>query len=457
MNVIVIVMDSLRVDHVGCYGSHVKTPNIDQVAYESALFLNAFTESLPTIPTRTTFWTGRVNFPFRRWQPFELGDLLLAEVLWDKGYTSALVTDVYHMHKPIYNCGRGFDTVVFVRGQEYDPWIVDESITVDLARHRLKGDESDALWKPRFEQYLRNMSVVKGEEDYFAPRVAKEAIRWLEYMAEEKGQKDRLFLWVDFFDPHEPWDPPDPWRTMYDSDYMGQELIDPVPGDVEGYMTKREIQHTQALYAGEITFLDKWVGILLERVRDLGLWDNTLLMLTTDHGEPFGEHGYIRKARPFNHEQLVHIPWIIRHPEGIGAGKRIEALVQTTDLMPTILDALHISWPLKHTYLAPTHTMFPQDMTIAEKMVPLHGFSLWPLLEGQVDAVREHAYSGHHGRQWSIRNHEWAYLLNIDGSREPELYHRPTDPTEQRNLVSEYPEIADRLELQLRRWVSSLS
>jgi len=456
MNVVVIILDSLRVDHVGCYGSHVRTPSIDRLTKEGTLLTNAFSESLPTLPTRTTWWTGQVNFPFRPWQPFELGDLLLAEVLWDKGYTSALITDVYHMHKPVYNCGRGFDTTVFVRGQEYDPWIVDENIPVDLSRHRLKGDESDVLWKPRFEQYLRNMSVVKGEEGYFAPRVAKEAIRWLDYQVKTQRQKDKLFLWVDFFDPHEPWDPPQPWRSMYDPDYDGQEIIDPVAGDTAGYMTPREIEHTKALYAGEVTFVDKWVGVLLDRIRELGLWENTLLMLTSDHGEPFGEHGYIRKARPYNHEQLVHIPWIVRHPDGLGAGRRIDALVQTTDLMPTILDALHIPWPLQQVYRAPTRRMFPQDMPVASQKVDLHGYSLLPLIKGDVEAVRQYAYTGHYRRQWSIRSHEWAYLLNVDGSGGPELYHRPSDLEEQHNVVAEHPEIADALELELRRWVASL-
>ena len=456
MNVIVIIMDSLRADHVSCLGSHVQTPNIDRVAREGTLFANAYTESLPTLPTRTTWWTGRVNFPFRPWQPFELGDLLLAEVLWDKGYASALVTDVYHMHKPMYNCGRGFDTTVFVRGQEYDPWVVDQSIPVDLSRHRLRGDESDALWKPRFEQYQRNMSVVQGEEDYFAPRVTKEAIRWLDDVVQGQGRKDDLFLWVDFFDPHEPWDPPDPWRSMYDPGYQGQELIDPVAGDVTGYMTAREVAHTKALYAGEVTFVDKWVGVLLDHVRTLGLWEDTLVMLTSDHGEPFGEHGYIRKARPYNHEQLAHIPWVIRHPRGLGAGRRIDALVQSTDLMPTVLDALGIPWPLKHVYRAPTKRMFPQDMPVAEYEVDMHGSSLLPLMAGEVEAVRRYAYTGHYGRQWSIRSHEWAYLLNIDGSGAPGLYHRPSDPAEQHNVAGEHTGVADALELELRRWVASL-
>jgi arylsulfatase A-like enzyme len=243
---------------------------------------------------------------------------------------------------------------------------------------------------------------------------------------------------------------------MYDPDYEGQEIIDPVAGKIEGYMTPREVEHTKALYAGEISFVDSWVGILLDRIRDLGIMDNTLLMLTTDHGEPFGEHGYIRKAEPNNHEQLVHIPWIIRHPEGIGAGSQIEALVQTTDMMPTILDALNIEGPLTHRFLAPTKTMFPQDMVISEKTVELDGTSLLPLMDGQVAKIRDYVYSGHHGRQWSIRDHEWAYLLNVDGSGEPHLYHRPTDLEEQNNVLDNHPELAADLELQLRRWVANL-
>ncbi|MCJ7736101.1 MAG: sulfatase, partial [Anaerolineae bacterium] len=444
-----IVMDSLRADSLGCYGADIRTPNIDRFAREGVLFSNAFTESLPTLPTRTTWWTGRASFPFRPWQPFAQDDILLSEILWSRGFTSALVTDVYHMHKPMYNCGRGFDTTVFVRGQECDPWIVDGSIPVDFSRHRLRGDETDDFWQPVFEQYLRKTSVFGAEEDYFAPRVATEAVRWLNYQVEEKGIQDRLFLWADFFDPHEPWDPPEPWCSMYDPEYEGQELIDPVPGDVAGYMTPRELEHTRALYAGEITFVDKWVGWLLDEIRRLGLWENTLLMLTSDHGEPFGEHGYVRKARPYAYEELVHIPWLIRHPEGSGAGTRIDALVQTTDLMPTILDALAISWPPEPASSLP-------GVIKSEDALPLHGESLLPLMRGEVPEVRRYAYSGHHGSQWSVRDREWSYLLDTAGSRDSELYYRVNDPMEQFNVISQHREIADMLELELRRWAAAL-
>jgi arylsulfatase A-like enzyme len=458
MNVIVIVTDSLRADHLGCYGSPVKTPNLDHLAQESALFEHAYADSLPTLPARTTWWTGKVNFPFRPWQPFELSDYLLAEILWEQGYTSALVTDTYHMHKPVFNCGRGFDTVVWVRGQEYDPWIVDESIPVNLnPYHRLKGDESDALWRPRFEQYLRNRTMFCEEDDFCGPRVAKEAIRWLDYVVKEKKKKDHLFLWVDFFDPHEPWDPPEPYRNLYDPGYAGQELIDPIPGEVAGYMTSAEVAHTRALYAGEVTFLDHWVGILLDHVGQLDMYDNTLIMHISDHGEPFGEHGIIRKAQPWNYEELVHIPWLIRHPGGLGAGQRFHQIVQSQDLMPTILDFLDISQPLELKYQAPTKTMFPQDIAIDKHTISMDGISLLPLMAGRVEKIREYAVTGHYGRQWSIRNQDWSYLLPIDGSNLIELYDRQNDPTEQRNVANIYPEIAAHLELELRRFVAGLN
>jgi arylsulfatase A-like enzyme len=459
MNVVVLCTDSLRADHLGCYGNPwIRTPNLDRLASDAAIFTHCYSENLPTLPTRTAWWTGRHQFPWRGWQQFEHSDYLLAEVLWDRGYTSALVADTYHMHKPIYNCGRGFDTVHWVRGQEYDAWIVDEGVRVDLSRwHRLKGDESDRLWKPRFEQYLRNRSAWgAGEEGTPTARVAQTAIRWLERQVRAEGRRDRLFLWVDFFDPHEPWDPPEPYRSMYDPDYTGQELIDPIAGPVEGYMTEAEVRHTMALYAGEVSFVDRWLGAVLDAVRALGLYDNTLLMHVSDHGEPFGEHGIIRKARPWNYEELVHVPWIVRHPDGTGAGRRIDAIVQTVDLMPTVLEALGIRGPLVLPFLAPTQTMFPQDVVVNKRQVELTGRSLLPLLRGEAPAVRDFAVTAHHGRQWSLRTHDWSLLLPIDGSAGPELYDRRADPGEHRNLVAAEADRAAAMELQLRRFVDEL-
>ena len=456
LNVIVIIADSMRADHVGCYGSKIKTPNLDRFGAESALFEEAYAENLPTMPSRTAMWTGRYLFWQRGWQPMAMNDYLMAEIFWDRGMTSAFITDVYHMHKPIYNCGRGFDTTVFIRGQEYDPWIIDPSVKVDVTKyHRLPGNDKDATWRSRYEQYLRNVSGFKTEEDYFAPRVVKEAIAWLEKAT--KKQKDNLFLWVDCFDPHEPWDPPPPYREMYDPGYKGLEMIDPVPGPVEGYMSEAELKHTRALYAGEVTFVDKWIGILLDRIRELGLWENSLIVFTSDHGEPLGEHGYVRKAFPRNYEELAHTPLMVRHPKGVGAGKRFSAFVQPPDLLPTILELKGISKDLRLNYTAPVKLTFPQDVVVQSENVRLTGESFLPILEGRAEAIRDFAVTAHHNAQWSIRTKEWAYLYNLNKKQPNELYDRVKDRAETRNVLAEQKEIASALETKLKDFAQSVS
>jgi len=244
---------------------------------------------------------------------------------------------------------------------------------------------------------------------------------------------------------------------MYDPDYKGQELIDPVPGPVEGYMTPEEVKHTMALYAGEVTFVDKWVGILLDEIRHLGLYDNSLIMFTSDHGEPFGEHGIIRKAQPWNYEELAHIPWLIRHPEGLGVGKRFSCFVQPPDMMPTILEAIGVPTKLVLPYLAPVKHTFPQDVVVSKREIELTGRSLLPVLAGECESVRDFAVTAHHNAQWSIRTKEWTYLHNIHGDRPPELYHRATDLKEQHNVWSSNKEVADELELRLRRFADEVS
>lgn len=459
MNIIVICTDSLRVDHVGAYGSRVATPNFDRLAADATLFRHAYSENLPTVPTRTVWWTGRYQSPFRGWQPLEPTDYVLPEILWDRGFVSALVTDTYHLHKPIFNFGRGFDEVVFIRGQEYDPWVLDESIPVDLnAHHKLRGDSTDALWQPRFAQYLRNVAGRKEEAEYSAAKVSRAAIEWLQKAT--LRQKDRLFLWVDFFDPHEPWDPPPAYVAPYrDPPYRGVDIWDPVPGEVAGYLSPEEVRHIKANYAGEVTFVDACVGKLLAEIRRLGLYDDTLLMWVSDHGEPFGEHGIIRKARPWLYEELVHIPWVVRLRGGEGVGKVVDALVQPTDLLPTVLDLLAVETPLTLPYVAPQRgpVVFPQDVVLETRKIELTGKSLVPLIRGETSRWRDFALAGHFRQQWAAYTQDWAYLLTLNTTeRSPELYNRRVDLAQRHNVVEDERAIARDLELELRRFVAQL-
>ena len=429
MNVIVIVNDSFRWDYLGAYGNNrIRTPHLDRFAEQAAVFDWAYSEGLPTVPTRTTFFTGRYTFPFRGWQRLEPKDVLLAEILWNKGITSAMITDVYHLHKPSMAFERGFDTTEHIRGHEGDPWIVDPEIEVDVeAVH--KPAPKDTAVRKQIEQYLRNVHWWQSEEDTFVARVMKAGLSWLQ----RQPRRDNLFLWLDCFDPHEPWDPPEPYRSWYvDPEYKGKDIIQPIPGD-GSYLTAEELQHVKNLYSGKVSLCDRWVGWFLDEIQAMGMFEDTLILFTTDHGEPFGEHGYIKKSEPGLYEELCHIPLMVRHPEGLGAGRRFDAMVETTEVFPTVLDFLGVKAPPR-----------------------IHGRSLLPLMRDEVDRVRDHAYMGYFKQAWRISDREWCFILNFLKGKGPELYHLASDPGEQDNLVHREPAKAMELELKLRQFVAGL-
>ena len=156
------------------------------------------------------------------------------------------------------------------------------------------------------------------------------------------------------------------------------------------------------------------------------------------------------------------MPWIIRHPEGIGSGYRIDGLVQSVDLMPTLLEFMDIdAADLELTYTEPQQSgtarnIFPQDLPTHRRGIDLTGHSLAPMMRGQIDEVRDFICGGHHNREWFIKDHEWSLLLPVDGSRPPELYRLATDPGEQSNVIDQHAETAARLELGLHRFLRDL-
>lgn len=458
MNVFVILADSWRHDHFGCYGNEwIRTPHIDELARDGFVFDAAFSANMPTLPNRIDLFTGRQNLKFRGWQHVEPTDELLAEALWDKGMETAFITDTYHMHKPGMAYERGFDAVRYIRGQEHDPHIVDDSIEIDPLAHTkmrdVEKDPSAEFWnekvKDQMRYYERLRARMKSDEDSMAARVFKEAIRWIE---ERKGS-DNLFLWIDSFDPHEVWDPFPPFDRMYQPEYEGKDLWQPVPGPDDGYLTDDELKNLQALYAGMCSQTDKWIGAFLERARALGFYDNTLILFTSDHGEPLGSgvwgHGIIRKCMILPYEELAHIPLVARHPDGLGAGQRSKALVQPCDVAPTILDFLGV-----------------------DGLPRRHGTSLLPVMSGDAESIRDIAISGAHGRSWALRDDRWTYVKwfgdkagggkhevrggFVDKVSPPELYDRRRDRYELDNVIEDYPDVAHRLDSRLSDYMDRL-
>jgi len=464
MNVIVIMLDTLRYDHLGCYNNTwIKTPNIDKFAKEASLFDRAYAEGLPTLPVRTTLFTGLYTLPFRGWQRLEPDDITLAEILWDKGITTALITDTYHMHKPQMAYERGFDYVRFIRGQELDPHIID-NIQVDLSKWHEKNYSSsqyatfaadtggphpkfgtEMQRKEYFIQYLKNISNWRGEEDQFVAQVMKAGMGWLENQV-NSGKKDRLFLWLDSFDPHEPWNPPEEYYKLYaPKEYDGKPII--FGGGNAEEFTDLEIRHIRAQYAGKVTLVDKWVGIFLEKVKKLGLWENSVIILLSDHGCPIGEHGIIKKVRPWPYEELARIPLLIKYPDM--NGKKIEAFVETVDIMPTILDAFNV----KYNGL-------------------LDGESLLPIIKGEKEEIRNFAISGFYERSWSIREEDYTLYLWLEGKKltsgelyetgrnyippKPEEYDYKKDVAEKENIIHEKGEIAKELQKKLKNKILSI-
>ena len=283
MNVICIMLDSLRTDYVGAYmngQARAKTPNMDRFAEEAVVFDKAYSGSFPTLPCRRDLFTGRWGHPFNTWDEMERDLPTVAARLRAEGYTTGLVFDTPMFMTQGNFLDRGFGSIEWVRGQGGEPWIADATADIQMpaAEHKIKSGTM---------RYLMNQTRRQFESDYLGPRVITEAIHWLE----KNYQREKFFLWIDSWDPHEPWDPPQYYVDMYDPGYEGDELIYPCYGFVEDIMSEREAQHVRALYAGEVTMVDRWLGQLFSLIELTGLKDNTMVLLMSDHGHYFGDHG----------------------------------------------------------------------------------------------------------------------------------------------------------------------
>jgi len=470
MNVIVVVCNGLHLGFLGPYGnSWIETPHLDRLASEGVVFDQHFPENLTTLPTRRSWWTGRYGFPDpdSGWTALRHDEPILPDLLWNQGVRSALISDVPMLREAGQGFGRGWDEVIWVRGQGYDPLIPAGDPRAGRIRissepgFRLPppDDPDFALWKGRWEQYLRNRAVLGSgsEEKAGVARTVRAAIDWLDRASADPSP---FLLWLDLFSPHGPWDPPEPYRDQYaaaepDEFEAGDEgdlveedddstledvrvLIDVPAGAVGDVLDEEELLRLRRTYAGVVTMVDRRLGELFDALRASGRLDDSLVVFTSDQGEPLGEHGYVRRFRPWLHEELIHTPLIVRLPGAEHGGSRQQALVQTVDLLPTILAALGLP---------------PGDR--------VHGHDLLPLIRGERSKVRDYACLGMDVEEYAIRTPRWHLTVPIevdpdDPPRRPELYRKPEDRWDQNDIAAEHPEVADQLELTLRRFAEAI-
>ncbi len=345
MNVVLIISDSLRVDHVGCYDQgRIHTPYLDHFARDAVRFDRAYCGSFPTVPCRNDIMTGRWTFTYKPWSPLGDDEVVLSETLNGAGYLTALFADTPHPFAPGFNYQRGFQAWELIRGQEHDAWkTAPAAVTLPCAADKLRGGAEGSTLK-----YLRNVARRGSEVDYFPARTMRAAAQWL-----EENHDRPFFLYIDTFDPHEPWDPPAHYLARYEPEgYQGEEVIYPRYDRWATFMTEAELAHCRNLYAGEVSLVDRWIGYLLAAVDALGLRDDTTVIITSDHGFYLGEHGYIGKSliRGEHYESLplypevAHVPLLIRLP-GVAGTVNAQAFAQPVDLMPTVLDLLGVPIP----------------------------------------------------------------------------------------------------------------
>jgi len=454
MNIILLVSDTFRYDHLGFHGNKwIDTRDLDAFARKCAVFDNCYTGSFPTIPQRTDMVTGRYIFPYAGWCPLKPDWIPVSEYLHDAGFVTQLICDTPHLLSRDHNFHRGFDAYYWERGQEGDahftrmndpivPVMPHEKTRRDYALRpapkRKPGIPFNVTLADRHRWVNRRWAF---EEDRFTLRTARHAVRWLE----ENYTCKNFFLWVDTFDAHEPWDPPEYIVRRYDPDYTGTPMIHPNYGHAGDY-TPAELKNLRAHYAGEVHLVSKALGQIIRKVEEVGLMDNTAIIFTSDHGMMLGEHDMVGKANinPDDeriwkfYREVTHVPLMIYAP-GIRP-RRIKSVVQPVDIMPTIME-------------------------LAGEKLPggLDGRSLYDVITGRATSVRRCAITAAWALEKShtvtIQDTSWSLVVGLPDTKERraqwelqadappvmELYNTKEDPGQKKNLLRKDPARARRM------------
>ena len=345
MNTILVIIDTLRYDYIGANGNDwIHTPNMDKLAAKSWSFDRSFASSYPTIPHRTDVMTGRYGAPFYPWRPLRHDAVTIPEILADAGYRTQLIHDTPHLVNGGHNFDWPFHAWTFIRGAEVDrPWVDSRSEFPENWQRDPVFDFAD--WSAVTENrliptYARANRKRKKDEDWNTAKLFLTASEWLG----DNASRDNFFLWIDCFDPHEPWDVPPEFAMMYDKSPGYDGRIDP-----RSFLARNDAnlpdaarKRVKAFYAAKVSWVDRWIGELLGTLEETGLAKNTAIVFTADHGTNVGERSRFGKGFPVR-EQEGHTPLFIHVPDS-GSG-RSSVIFQPQDLFATIMGLAGLTTP----------------------------------------------------------------------------------------------------------------
>ena len=416
MNIVVIIADTLRARHLGCYGNtEIRTPGIDALAERSVRFTRAYPESLPTIPVRRALHTGRRAYPFRDWKHLKWGTIrmpgwqpiaeeedTLAENLAHAGYHTGFVCTTQHCWNPGFNFHRGFWQWHLVRGYSCeDKWRSPFAVPRDALQPY--GDPEAMMDNPHrgVPMTLANRGTRMVDEE----TATAKAFQWAaDFLKDNREQP--FYLQLDSFAPHEPWEAPEEYYLMYgDPDYSGIRHLGSCYGPADRY-SQDELAYIKAQYSGLVSHVDHWFGEFMQQLDSLGLAERTAVLLISDHGTNFCENPRNVIGKPANsmYPGVMQLPFMVRMPDEASAGTLRSELVYNLDLTATVYDLADVA---------------PDDT--------IHGQSLLPLVRKTAGwQPRSHVTCRYANCLCYIDDNTWA-LGNIDGNMQ-EVFDLTSDP-----------------------------
>ncbi len=408
---VLLTIDTLRADRLSCYGyTRSRTPHTDELASQGVRFEEVIAQSPWTLPSIASLFTGTyptVNGVVSARNRLDGARVTLAEVLRSAGYhTQAFISNGW-LQEP-FGLDQGF-TGYYHESHRPPYYWLSSMMMVRVVRSLFSGIQE-------------TMSYSSGAH------LTDLACRWL-----RERDDSAFFLWIHYLEPHDPYAPPHPFNQTWDTGYRGRWFYR--SGLLQKFrtglwLTAAEKTHLEALYDGEVRFVDHCVGRVLEALKDANLDRRALVVVTSDHGEEFWEHGNVSHGHSL-YQELLHVPLIMRFPDRLPAGTVVSGRFRLMDLAPTLLGLLGVRNPpeMQGANLAPYVSAGAIDT------------SLTSFGEALI----------YYGEQKALLGERWKLIYDPDsGNRE--LYDLEEDPEERFNVARAYPETRDSLSAELAEW-----